>query len=672
MIRSKSLSGSALSLFLIAATAEAATEPAPTADPTDSPVSLGEVVVTATRYEESTERVPADVSVITEEDISASTARDVPGILKPEVGLHVYDITGNGRTFRVDRSGFGETAALNTLVLVDGLRLNNPDLSGADWMLVSLDRVARIEVVRGSRGSVLYGDNATDGVINIITKQGEDGLRFGVEGAGGSYNTRNPSAYVSGTYQDLSYALSGRYYKSDGYRENSDTEQGDLGLNLDYFFGDFAKIGLSAGYHEDDTGLPGALRLSELEAGANRRDSTHPFDFADTDDYYAQLSPEVYFLGDSYFKIPLSYRKRQVDQFSSFSGGEFRGETQIDYAIASPQIVVKEPIGGFDNNLTLGFDYFSADEDITNESLFFGTLDAGRFDLKKKNYGLYVYDEFLPIESLALSAGYRWDRVDYEFSPTEPGTKDEANYDEGVFTGGLSYRFLDTSYLYFSFAQGFRYPVLDEIFSFFTNTINVDLAPQTSEDYEIGVRHYFTDNLYANLNLFRLETKDEIFFNPVTFNNENLDAKTRRDGLELAAGYDASNVSVKGTYTYRETEILSGAFSGNEVPNVPRHQASVDLLWRPLDGLTLTLNGIYVGERYLESDFGNDFKQQDHYKVFNLKVNYSWKRYTAFLDLNNIFNEKYSSYGVLATFPVEPAFYPSPEFNFFAGLRYDY
>ena len=97
MIRSKSLSGSALSLFLIAATAEAATEPAPTADPTDSPVSLGEVVVTATRYEESTERVPADVSVITEEDISASTARDVPGILKPEVGLHVYDITGNGR-----------------------------------------------------------------------------------------------------------------------------------------------------------------------------------------------------------------------------------------------------------------------------------------------------------------------------------------------------------------------------------------------------------------------------------------------------------------------------------------------------------------------------------------------------------------------------------------------
>ena len=84
---------------------------------------------------------------------------------------------------------------------------------------------------------------------------------------------------------------------------------------------------------------------------------------------------------------------------------------------------------------------------------------------------------------------------------------------------------------------------------------------------------------------------------------------------------------------------------------MPRHQASVDLSVASLDGLTLTLNGIYVGERYLESDFANDFEQQDHYKVFNLKVNYSWQRYTAFLDLNNIFNEKYSSYGVLSDLP---------------------
>lgn len=660
-------------LVFATATAAAPESESPVeAAPSGSEVMLSEVVVTATRYAETVESVPANVTSITDEDIAESTARDIPGILEQEVGLHVYDITGNGRSFRVDRSGFGETASLNTLVLVDGRRLNNPDLAGADWTLIPLDRVSRVEVVRGSRGSVLYGDNATDGVVNIITKQGGEGLRFGVEGAGGSYNTQNPSAYVSGTYNDLSYALSGRYYKSDGYRENSQTEQGDAGVNLDYTFGDRLSVGLSAGYHEDDTGLPGALRQSELDTGADRQDSTHPLDFTDTEDHYVQLSPKIDVLGNSYFKVPFSFRKRQQDFFSSFVGGEFRGDTNIDYAIASPQFVVQEPVSGFDNTLTLGFDYTSADEDIRNESLFFGSLDVGTFDLRKKNYGVYVHDELFATDKLALSAGYRWDKVEYEFSPIAAGARDSADYDQNLFSAGLNYRFLKRSYAYFSFAQGFRYPVLDEIFSFFTNTINAGLAPQTSDNFEIGVRHYFTDAIYANVNLFRLDTKDEIFFNPVTFANENLDAKTRREGVEVTAGYDSKSVGVKGTYTYRDTEIRSGAFSGNEVPNVPRHQASVDLLWRPLEGLTLTLNGIYVGDRFFESDYANAFEQQDSYQVFNAKVKYTWQGYTVFMNLNNLLNEKYSPYGVLSTFPVEAAFYPAPAFNLFAGLRFDY
>ena len=196
--------------------------------------------------------------------------------------------------------------------------------------------------------------------------------------------------------------------------------------------------------------------------------------------------------------------------------------------------------------------------------------------------------------------------------------------------------------------------------------------PQTSDDYEIGIRHWITDNVYANLNLFRLDTRDEIFFNPVTFDNENLDAETRRQGIEVSAGYDSEPLSIGGSYSYRDTEIRGGAFSGSQVPNVPRHQATLDLVWRPRDGLTLVLSGIYVGERYLESDFANDFEKQDSYEVVNVKVKYNWQELTAFLDLNNVFDEEYSSYGVLSTYPVEPAYYPSPEFNFFVGLSYDY
>ena len=657
---------------LIIATSAAADNPDPIPEKSTQLTRLDHVVVTASRYQETVESVPANVTIIDQQQIANSTAIDIPEILAKEVGLHVYDITGNGRSYRVDRSGFGETAALNTLVLVDGRRLNSPDLSGADWQLIPLDRVARIEVVRGSRGSVLYGDNATDSVINIITKRGSNELKYGLELAGGSYNTVNPSAYVSGQQDELSYSLSARYYNSDGYRDNSDTEQRDLGLNMDYFFSDTASVALNAGYHKDETGLPGALRLSDLQAGFDRQDTTNPLDFSDTRDYYLDLNPQFEFLSDSYFKAPLSYRRRDQDYFASFVGGEFRGETGTDYITVSPQFVLGEPVGGLDNTLTLGLDYYYADQDITNESSFFGMVDIGRFGLEKKNYGLYIHNELYATDRLALSGGFRHDKVTYRFDPTQPATPDKAEYDQNLFNAGANFRFLDKSYFYLSYAEGFRYPVLDEIFSYFTNTINTDLRPQTSDNFEIGIRHAFSKALYVNINLFRLDTKQEIFFNPVTFSNENLDHETRRDGIELTAGYDKGPFGISGTYTYRDTEIRGGAFDGNQIPNVPRNQASVDLTWRPLHGLSLAVNGIYVGERYLESDFANAFPKQDSYRVFNAKVKYRWQKYTAFLDINNLFDEEYSSYGVLSTFPVEPAFYPAPELNFFAGIRLDY
>jgi len=663
-------SGLVLGILLVAVAAQGRAEPEVGVESQTLP-ELETLVVTATRYAERVGSVPANVTTITEADIADSTARGVPEILRREVGLHVYDITGNGRSYRLDRSGFGATAGLNTLVLVDGRRINNPDLSGADWTLIPLDRVARIETVRGSRGSVLYGDNATDGVINIITKGGTPGFGFGVEGAGGSYDTLDPSAYVKGIYNDLSYAVSGRYHKSDGYRENSDTKQSDIGLNLGYALGEVAHIGLSTGYHEDDTGLPGALRRSESAAGVDRRDSTHPLDFSDMTDYYVQLNPELYFLESSAFKIPLSYRKREKDFFASFDVVEFRGNTTIDSVTASPQLVIEEPIGRFANGLTLGFDYYRADKDIRNQCLSCGLVDVGRFDLKKKNYGAYVHEAFLATDQLVLSAGYRWDHVDYEFSPTAPGTRSSVDYDEEVFSAGMNYRFSDSSHLYFSFAQGFRYPVLDEIFSF-RNRINADLRPQTTDNYELGARHDFTDNLYGSLNLFRLDTKDELFYNSATFANENLGPRTRREGVEVAAGLDAGRVSLRGSYTYRDTEIRDGAFAGNDLPNVPRHQASLDLVWRPMAGLSLALNGVQIGARYFEGDFANGYEKQDDYQVFNLKVKYARRKYTAFLDLNNVFNEKYAAYGVISFTYKEAALYPSPEFNLFAGVRFDY
>jgi iron complex outermembrane receptor protein len=628
---------------------------------------LEEIVVTATRYEEKTTSIPASVTVISEKDIQESTAQTIPDLLRTEVGIHVNDITGNRRTFTVDLRGFGETASFNTLVLVDGRRINEPDLSGVDWTEIPLERVERIEIIRGGSGSVLYGDNAAGGVINIITKEG-DKLKGGGEIATGSYSTFKSDAYASGSLDNLSFYLSGRYFTSDGYRENSDTEAKDLGVNLNYYANGIMKLHISSGYHKDDTGLPGALKESDFAAGISRTGSKNPNDFADVEDYYVQAVPEIYFLKDNIVKVDMSFRKRNWLSFATGDWGNFTGDSEIKTVLFSPQILVKNSIDIVRNNLILGFDYQNADDDIVNESLFFGFSSTGMFDLKKKDYGYYFHDEINIADSLYVSGGYRHDRAEFTFK-FKPSSPERIVMDEDAYTAGINYVFFKKSYVYCSFSRSFRYPLLDELYSFVTNTVNTGLVPQTSDDYEVGARYYFSDKAYAHLNFFRINTRNEIFFNPMTFTNENLDGKTRRDGIEVSLNAEVNKwLTVRGGYSYLNAKIKKGEFKGNKVPDVPKHKATVEAVSSLGRGFTFMLNGAYIGGRPFVSDFANAFSNQNSYFVFNGKITYQWKALIAFLEINNITNKEYSEYGVIGGFPIEKSFYPSPERNFLVGL----
>ena len=237
-------------------------------------VMMDEVVVTATRLAEELSTIPANVTVVTEEQIAQSPAQNVPELLRSVAGVMVSDISGNGRSYTVDLRGFGETASLNTLVMVDGRRINQADLSGVDWSLIPKERVERIEIVRGGRGSVLYGDNATGGVINIITKKGTLELTGAGSVLAGSYKTFQSSGSVSGAAKDLSVAVNGNYRSSDGYRDNSDTLAKDAGGSLDYEASDKLFLRFNGGYHKDDASMPGGLYKSALDSGVSRKSTS--------------------------------------------------------------------------------------------------------------------------------------------------------------------------------------------------------------------------------------------------------------------------------------------------------------------------------------------------------------------------------------------------------------
>ena len=116
----------------------------------------------------------ASTTIITAEDIARAPAQTLPDILSREPGIQVTNLFGgvNGARSAVDMRGFGAAAPSNTLVLINGRRINDLDIAGVDLASIPRDSIDRIEITRGNSGAVLYGDGAVGGVINIVTKSG--------------------------------------------------------------------------------------------------------------------------------------------------------------------------------------------------------------------------------------------------------------------------------------------------------------------------------------------------------------------------------------------------------------------------------------------------------------------------------------------------------------------
>ena len=220
-------------------------------------------------------------------------------------------------------------------------------------------------------------------------------------------------------------------------------------------------------------------------------------------------------------------------------------------------------------------------------------------------------------------------------------------------------------------SRSFRYPVLDELFDFFSNTIVADLVPQHSLDFDGGLR-VEVSTLRASVNFFRHVTEDEIFFNPIGGSgfgaNENLDGTGRRTGLELAASTWIDKVELVGTYTFLDAVVDGGRYDNQDVPGVPAHRAAIQARIPFSDRVSLGLEGLYTGRRRFEGDFDGRFGEQDAYFLLNARVTYRQGPAGLFLDLKNLLDEEYAEYGVLGGFPTERAFYPSPGRHAVAGV----
>ena len=631
-------------------------------------VTLEKVVVTATRDEQEIRKIPANVTVITKEKIAESNAQAVTDVLKDEVGVVVRDLSGTGKNASVDIRGFGETGPLNTLVLVDGRRVNEIDLSGVDWTQIPLDQVERIEIVRGP-GSVLYGDNAVGGVINIITKKPEKPFSANAEVVGGSYGYNKESASVSGKWGPLSAILNASYSSTEGYRENGFLRAKDVGGKLIYDMNENLSFSFSGGFHADDTGLPGGLPKDIYIS--HPRATLAPDDHAETDDGYGVLAVKAKLWNLGRIEADLSYRHREVDDF--FVSYSFKDKRDISTWGFTPKYILEKNLWNFRNKLTLGFDFYNSDSTVDSQTVFFGQTFLNRLEVTKQSIGSYVLDEFSILDNLILSVGYRHEWVTFDLFQETPRAKDMTRDNEPAYSLSINYLFDKKSSAFFSFKRSFRFPVSDELIQYFpTFQVNPSIKPQTGYHYEAGVRHAFTDQIEANLTLFWIDLHDEIFFNPETFSNENF-PKTRRQGIEVGAKVKPYPwLSCWANYNYIRPILREAPFLGNDIPGVPRHKGSLGVDIDFGKGFLLNTKANIVGSRHLISDWGNQFGRLDAYYTLDAKLSYNWKGLKAFVGVNNLTNQKYSEYAVTNAAGTSQLFYPSPGRNFLVGVSYTF
>lgn len=617
-----------------------------------------EIVVTATRSDKEQMKVPENIQVITESDIAKSGSQTVSDVLRTGTNLVVRDVTGSGKTVEVDIRGFGAVAPTNVLVLVDGRRVTQVDLSGTDWSQIPLDSVSRIEVISGA-GSVLYGDNATAGVVNIITKQGFGPVRGELKSLAGSYGMNSFLGQVHGGNENFSFSASQRSLQTNGYRKNSflNTEDGNARFGMK--FSDKLNIDFSLGSHNDTYGLPGYLTKNEIKT-LGRRHTNSPDDWAETQDIYQKIQVKNKFdIGTIVTDLTIRNRKSQLE-WISWAWSDIQHVESVHF---TPRYIMELPLANIPFKFTGGVD-------ILNDR---GYQESADFLAKKQELGLYGLGEFTFNKALNLSLGYRHDLVKYHFNaPVEDIKKRDKN---GVGQIGLSYLYNPQGSVYCNYAQNFRNPVVDEYFDTWAG-LNTKLKPQSGNQAEVGIKQGINKQVYGTLSLFRIDIDDEIFYNkpiPPFGINENYDGQTRRQGIETSLSYKPVDI-IKTTinYTYTNAMFRGGMYSGNQVPGVPHNKASAILNVEFIKSLNFNLQTNYVGRQYMISDLNNTAPKLPYYSTVDTKIMYEKNNISAFIGMNNILNKKYMDYGVVDATATLQVFYPAPERNYGVGLSINF
>lgn len=573
---------------------------------TPAPVSE-DVVVSASLSPETEPSVSASVTVITRDRIEKSGKTDVLELLRTVPGVDVVQSGGAGKVTSVFLRGAN---SFQTLVLIDGIRVNSPYSSGYDFSSLAAQDVERIEVVRGPF-SALYGADAVGGVISIIRRVASVEPAGRVTAAAGNRSFHEETLFASAGSGPFALSLSGRDVHDGGDPQTvSGTRVDNDGWRDRTGSADFAWMpndGFRAGF-----GVERTWARSEIPSDGALATPHRTTDFAQTIwtlPIRARLGARNQLTG-SLSEADSHPASSDPDDASGFIQSDTVAKTRGARAADTWTISANQAVSAS----------ASYERSTVDSRGAFGPIVSGR---RTAIWGVAAEDQWNLLDSrLRAVAGVRYDRHSQFGSATSPRVS-------------LVWNAAPSDAVRLSYGSGFRAPsIVDLYYPFYGNP---DLKPERSNSYEIGFAHR-ARGVAWDVALFRNDIRDLIQYDVVRQLPGNV-GRARTEGVEASASSPlAGPLAARISYTYLRAVDET---TGTPLVRRPRHRGALDLAWNA-DAWTATATALFEGRR---ADFQAAFPygptENSSYVRFDAHAEYRLGRISPFVTVANLTDRRY-------------------------------
>lgn len=600
-------------------------------------INIGETITVIGRNVSTPLNIAANVNVIDAAAIEMSGATSLTEVLRGQSGIQISD-SNTGAVFAL-RGFSASQAASNTLILIDGRRLNNIDIAAPSISAIALNQVERIEIMSGSAG-VLYGDQAVGGVINIITKapQGSGGS---VQLSGGSFDTYEGNLDVSGAINaNWRFYGAASYNQGDNYRDHNANETSSLLGRLQYQ-DDAQHFFAESSYYDNRRELAGALTLEQIEQDPRQSNASapgaydsylHEMTTALRSGYQRQLNQQWELGAD------INYADTLITGLNSWGSNRRDTRSLLEF---NPKAIANFTTGNGPLTLVSGLDL------SRGESVF----SSGRENVQKQ-ISAYVQATVPLTQSVSYIVGGRYAEVtDNLRDPSAYANGIELDQDAHAFELGINYRPTNAQRFYLRADDNFRFAKVDE--QAYTPANVKGLKPQTGRSYEAGWDWTLAQQT-LRVSAYRLELEDEIVFDPSadtptggSFPGANVNADTsRRYGVSLDWDWQVMQQVLLGLeYNYIDAEFTDGVNDGKSLSWVAKHSGRGYISYDISEHVQLFVEGLYTGERFIEGDNANVDPKLADYLLTNIALNYTRGAWLASLRVDNLLDEEYVSAG---------------------------